>query len=59
MKEKLTPLVEEYKRINSKPKAFQSIEYFVYYKILWNKKNKFCRNSSTFLPLNFQKSRKS
>ena len=34
MKEKLNPLVEEYRRINSKPKEFWSIEYFVYYKLL-------------------------
>ena len=26
MKEKLNPLVEEYRKINSKPKQFQSIE---------------------------------
>ena len=27
---------------------FKGIEYFVYYKLLWNKKNKFKRNSRTF-----------
>ena len=32
MKEKLIPLVEQYKRMNSKLKQFQSIDYFVYYK---------------------------
>ena len=41
MKEKLNPLAEEYRRINSKPKQFYCIEYFVYYKLLRNKKNKF------------------
>ena len=34
MKEKLNPLLEEYRRINSKPKQFYSIEYFEYYKLL-------------------------
>ena len=39
MKEKLNPFVEEYRRINSKPKLFYSIEYFVYYDLFRNKKN--------------------
>ena len=30
MRENLNPLVEEYRRINTEPKYFWSIEYFVY-----------------------------
>ena len=38
---KLKVLLEEYRRINSKPKELRSIERFVYYKLFLNKKNKF------------------
>ena len=48
MKEKLNPLVKEYRRINKKPKQFQKFKYFVYYKLLRNTKNKFQRNLSKF-----------
>ena len=41
MKVELNPFDEEYRRIISKPKQFYSIEYFVYYKLLQNKENKF------------------
>ena len=38
---KLKVLLEEYIRINSKPKELRSIECFVYYKLFLNTKNKF------------------
>ena len=52
-KEKRNLFAEKYRRINSKPKQFQRIKYFVYYKLLLNKKKKFHRNLSTLSSFKF------
>ena len=48
MKEKLNPLDEKSTEESTVKQKIYSIEYFVYYKLLWNKKNKFKHNSGTF-----------